>query len=187
MMLPIVAYGDPILKQEAEEIEEDYPNLQEFIDNMFETMYNSEGVGLAAPQVGKSIRLFIVDASKMDEAYEGLKRVFINPELVELKGEKWEYEEGCLSIPHIREKVKRPHSILINYLDENFEEQEEWFSDLAGRVVQHEYDHVEGVLFTDHLSALKRRMLKKKLDNIAKGEVDVNYKMRFPYKKKRVS
>ncbi len=187
MILPIVAYGDQILKQEAEEIEEDYPNLQELIDNMFETMYNSEGVGLAAPQVGKPIRLFIIDASKMDEAYQGLKRVFINPELVELRGKEWEYEEGCLSIPHIREKVKRPQSILINYLDENFKEQEEWFSDLAGRVVQHEYDHVEGILFTDHLASLKRRMLKKKLDNIAKGEVDVDYKMRFPYKKKRVS
>ncbi len=187
MILPILAYGDPILKQEAEEIEEDYTGLRELIDNMFETMYHSEGVGLAAPQVGEPIRLFIIDASKMDESLQGLKRIFINPELVELKGEEWEYEEGCLSIPYIREKVKRPDEILINYLDENFEEQEERFSGLAGRVVQHEYDHIEGILFTDHLSALKRRMLKKKLENISKGEVNVDYKMKFPVKKKRVS
>ena len=187
MILPILAYGDPVLKQEADEIEENYPHLQELIDNMFETMYNSEGVGLAAPQVGESIRLFIIDASKMDESLDGLKRVFINPEVVELNGKKWDYEEGCLSIPHIREKVRRPDEIMINYLDENFEEQEERFTGLAGRVVQHEYDHIEGVLFTDHLSHLKRRMLKKKLDAISRGDVDVNYKMRFPVKKKRVS
>ena len=187
MILPILAYGDPLLKKEAEEIEDDYPGLGELIDNMFETMYNSEGVGLAAPQIGKSIRLFIIDASKMDEEPEGLKRVFINPEVVELNGKNREYEEGCLSIPHIREKVRRPDEILINYLDENFEEQEERFSGLAGRVVQHEYDHIEGILFTDHLSSLKRRMLKRRMDAISRGEVEVNYRMRFPVKKKGVS
>lgn len=184
MILPIIAYGDPILKQEADEIEADYPNLNALIDNMFETMYDSEGVGLAAPQVGHSIRLFIIDASKMDESLQGLKRVFINPEVVELKGEEWEHEEGCLSIPHVREKVKRPDEILINYLDQNFKEQEERFTNLAGRVVQHEYDHIEGVLFTDRISALKRRMNKKKLDSISKGEVNVDYRMKFPTKKK---
>jgi len=187
MILPIVAYGDQILKQEAEEIEADFPQLQTLIDNMFETMYKSEGVGLAAPQIGQSIRVFIIDASKMDEELKGLKRIFINPEVVELSGEEWEYEEACLSIPFIREKISRPDAVLINYLDENFEEHEEWFTGLAGRIVQHEYDHIEGILFTDHLSALKRRMLKRKLADISKGEIDVEYRMKFPLRKKGVS
>jgi peptide deformylase len=187
MIYPILSYGNPVLKQEAEEIEADYEGLQTLIDDMFETMYASEGVGLAAPQIGKSIRLFVIDPANIDENLTDLKRVFINPEVIRLEGDEWDYEEGCLSLPDIREKICRPDQVLINYLDRNFEEQEEFFSGIAGRIVQHEYDHIEGVLFTDHLSPLKRRMLKKRLDAIKRGEVDVNYAMRFPGSKKRVS
>lgn len=186
MILPILSYGNPLLKQEAEEIDPDYPKLQQLIANMFETMYNAEGVGLAAPQIGHGIRLFVVDGSKMDESLEGFKRVFINPEIIEFNGQSWDYEEGCLSIPHVKASVNRPDQILINYLNENFEEQEEWLSGFSGRVVQHEYDHIDGILFTDHLSPLKKRMLKKKLDKVTKGDVDVGYRMKFPTKKRAV-
>ena len=187
MVLPIVAYGDPVLRKRGKDIDEDYPNLQELIDNMFETMEAAGGVGLAAPQIGQSIRLFIVDtegfAGEEDEDEETLrnfKRVFINPEIVEESGEEWAFNEGCLSIPEIREDVTRQKELTINYLDRNFEEQEETLDGLRARVVQHEYDHIEGILFTDHLGPLKKRMLKGKLSNISKGKISVNYKMKFP-------
>lgn len=198
MILPIVAYGDPVLKKEAEEIDENYEGLKELIDNMFETMYEANGVGLAAPQVGKSIRLFIVDASpfaedeeedgKPDEKAKGLedfKKVFINPIIEEETGNDWGFREGCLSIPNIREEVQRKEKIVITYFDENWEFHEEEYDGYAARVIQHEYDHVDGILFTDHLSPLKKRLLKKKLSNISKGDIDVDYRMRFPAQKKK--
>jgi peptide deformylase len=198
MIIPIVAYGDPVLKKEAEEIDKDYPNLDELIANMFETMYAAHGVGLAAPQIGKSIRLFIVDASPFAddgeddeepdpkaEGLENFKKVFINPIIEEETGEEWAFQEGCLSIPKIREDVYRKEQIKISYYDEQFEFHEEVYSGYAARVIQHEYDHIEGILFTDHLSPLKRKLLTKKLGKISKGEVDVDYKMKFPAAKKK--
>ncbi|HLT86158.1 MAG TPA: peptide deformylase [Sphingobacterium sp.] len=194
MKLPIVAYGDPILRKKAEEIDEDYPNLKELISDMFETMYAARGVGLAAPQIGLPIRLFVIDASPFaedDEEDEGdptlkdFKKVLINPIIIEEKGDKWGFSEGCLSIPDINEEVMRPSHVVINYLDEDFEEHEVELSGLAARVVQHEYDHIEGKLFIDKLSPLKKAMLKGKLDNISKGMVEVGYKMKFPNLKKK--
>jgi peptide deformylase len=196
MTLPIVAYGTPILKKMAEEIDEKYPGLEELIENMFETMYEASGVGLAAPQINKSIRLFIVDASPfaeveegeepdpMAEGLDGFKKVFINPIIEEEDGEEWAFAEGCLSIPKIREDVMRKPNITISYYDENWEFHEEQYSGYAARIIQHEYDHVEGVLFTDYLSPLKKRILKKKLVAISKGEIDVPYRMKFPQLKK---
>ncbi|MFA5574743.1 MAG: peptide deformylase [Brumimicrobium sp.] len=196
MILPVVAYGDPILKKEAIEIDENYEGLQELIENMFETMYNSRGVGLAAPQVGESIRLFIVDAAPFADEEDDepdprainckdFKKVFINPIIEEESGEKWAFEEGCLSIPTIREDVYRKEKITISYYDENWKFHEETYDGYPARIVQHEYDHIEGLLFTDHLSPLKRKLLSKKLSKISKGDVDVNYKMRFPAKKRK--
>lgn len=195
MILPIVAYGDPVLKREGAEIDENYPNLLKLIEDMFETMYAASGVGLAAPQIGKSIRLFIVDASpfaneddeEIDEKAVGLenfKKVFINPIIEEENGEDWAFQEGCLSIPGIREDVYRQEKINISYYDENFKFHEEEFTGYAARVIQHEYDHVDGILFTDHLPPLKKRLLTKKLKNISKGDVPVDYKMKFPLAKK---
>src|SRR5690606_32551515 len=194
MKLPIVAYGDPVLRKKAEDIDEDYPNLKQLIDDMLETMYAARGVGLAAPQVGLSIRLFVIDASPFaeddedgegDPALQDFKKVLINPIIIEEKGEKWGFSEGCLSIPDISEEVMRPSDVVINYLDEHFEEQEVELSGLAARIVQHEYDHIEGKLFVDKLGPLKKTMLKGKLDAISKGMVKVNYKMRFPQQKKK--
>jgi len=196
MILPIVAYGDPVLKKVGEEIDKDYPGLSELIDNMWETMYAASGVGLAAPQIGKSIRLFIVDASPFadeeeDEpdpkakGLENFKKVFINPIIEEETGENWAFQEGCLSIPKIREDVYRKEKITITYFDENFDFHEETYDGYAARVIQHEYDHIEGILFTDHLSPLKRKLLTKKLGNISKGEIDVDYRMKFPMHKRR--
>lgn len=185
MNLPIIAYGDPILKKEADEIEKDSPEIQQLIDDMFETMYNSEGVGLAAPQIGKSLRLFIVDASPFEEdnpELKDFKKVFINPIIVEEEGKEWSFNEGCLSIPGIREDVNRLPKITIEYYDRNWNLLEETFDGIAARIIQHEYDHIEGILFTDHLNPLKRRLLKTKLSNISKGNVKVNYKMKFPIK-----
>lgn len=193
MILPIVAYGDPVLKKEGQEIDKDYPELDKLIANMFETMYAAHGVGLAAPQIGKSIRLFVVDASPFAEdadeddrakGLEGFKKVFINPIIEEESGEEWAFQEGCLSIPKLREDVYRKENIVITYFDENWEFHEETYSGYAARVIQHEYDHVDGVLFTDHLSPLKKRMITKKLNNISKGEVDIDYRMKFPLQKK---
>jgi len=190
MKLPIVAYGDPVLKKKAEEIDEDYPALKTLIDNMFETMYAAQGVGLAAPQVGLPIRLFVVDATPFAEDEEdptlaNFKKVFINPIIVEESGDKWAFTEGCLSIPDVREDVLRHANVKINYLDENFLEQEIDLNGLAARVVQHEYDHIEGKLFTDKLSPLKKAMIKSRLDSISKGQVRVDYKMKFPLQKKK--
>ncbi len=194
MVLPIIAYGDPILKKEAVDIEQDYPNLDQLIENMFETMYEASGVGLAAPQIGKSIRLFIVDGSPFAEdededpraqGMEDFKKVFINPVIEEESGDEWGFNEGCLSIPKIREEVFRKEKILVTYYDQNWELKEERFEGYAARIIQHEYDHIEGILFTDHLSILKKRLLTKKLQNISKGIVDVDYRMKFPVKKKQ--
>ncbi|WP_242157654.1 peptide deformylase [Aestuariivivens sediminis] len=195
MILPIVAYGDPVLKKKASDISQDYPNLDVLLENMFETMYNAYGVGLAAPQIGLPIRLFLVDTSPFadDEvlsAEEALilknfKRVFINAKITEEVGEEWAFNEGCLSIPDVREDVLRPPKITIEYQDENFTSYTETFEGLIARVIQHEYDHIEGILFTDKLSGFKKRLLKSKLTNISKGKISVDYKMRFPNKKKK--
>jgi peptide deformylase len=181
MILPIVAYGDPVLRKKGAEVTEDQEGLKELIDNMWETMYESNGVGLAAPQIGKSLNLFVVDATPMEDPnYAEFKKIFINAEIIEEFGEKWEYEEGCLSIPHVRDNVKRYSDIVVRYMDENFVEYEEEFNGMPARVIQHEYDHIKGVLFVDHLSELRKRLLKNKLINISKGGVDVDYRMRFP-------
>ena len=197
MILPIVAYGDAVLKKEAEEIDQDYPELKQLISDMYETMYAAQGVGLAAPQIGKSIRLFIVDGSPFadDEeeeeepdpkaaGIENFKKVFINPVIEEEEGEEWGFHEGCLSIPKIREEVFRKEKVHISYYDEQFNFHEEVYEGYAARIIQHEYDHVDGILFTDHLSPLKRRLLTKRLQNISKGEIKVDYKMKFPATKK---
>ena len=192
MILPILAYGDPILKKECDEIEKNYPKLSNLISDMFETMYKAKGVGLAAPQIGKNIRLFIVDGSPFAEKEEGeeddplaegiedFKKVFINPIIEEEDGKEWPFQEGCLSIPKIRENVSRKPDILVTYYDEKWVLHEEKFSGYAARIIQHEYDHIEGVLFTDYLSPLKRKLLKKKLSNITNGLIEIEYKMSFP-------
>jgi peptide deformylase len=196
MILPIVAYGDPILKKECEEINKNYPDLQQLISDMFETMYKAKGVGLAAPQIGKNIRLFIVDGSPfaededeeddpMAEGIENFKKVFINPIIEEEDGKEWPFQEGCLSIPKIRENVSRKPEITVSYYDENWELKEESYSGYAARIFQHEYDHIEGILFTDYLSPLKRKLIQKKLNNITNGEIEIEYKMRFPKKVKK--
>ena len=185
MILPIVAYGDPVLRKVGAEITKDYPGLEKLIEDMYETMVKAKGVGLAAPQVGKSIKLFVIDSTRMydeDEKNEGLKEVFINPTMIEETGDDWPYEEGCLSIPSIREDVYRQDTIKIHYYDRNFKLQKKSFNGLTARVIQHEYDHVIGKLFIDHIKPLKKSLLKGKLDKISKGIVDVEYKMKFPKK-----
>ena len=189
MILPIVAIGDPVLKRVADKIDKDHEGLSDLIENMFETMYKANGVGLAAPQVGKSIRLFIVDAAPFAEDGEegteklkNFKKVFINAKIVDETGEEWGFNEGCLSIPGIREEVFRNEKIKIHYYDEKFKEHTESFDGYAARIIQHEYDHIEGILFTDLISPLRKRMLKRKIEEITKGEVDVAYKMKFPKK-----
>ena len=192
MILPILSYGSSVLKKTAKEITSDYPNLSELIANMWETMYAANGVGLAAPQIGLSIRIFVIDASPfVDEENMGIeeieilntfKKVFINPKIISEEGKLWDFNEGCLSIPEVREDVSRKEEILINFFDENFELQKLKLNGLAARVVQHEYDHVEGVLFTDHLSSLKKRLIKNRLTLISKGDISVDYKMSFPKK-----
>lgn len=194
MVLPIVAYGDPVLRKKAKEIPEDYPKLKELIDNMWETMYGAYGVGLAAPQVGLPIRLFMIDTSPFAEdedlseeerkELQELKKVFINPVILEEKGDEWAFSEGCLSIPDIREDVFRKPEITIEYYDEDFNKHTEDYTGLAARVIQHEYDHIEGILFTDKLSSLKKRLIKGKLASISKGKINVDYRMRFPELKK---
>lgn len=190
MILPVVAYGDPVLKKEAEDITKDYEGLPQLIEDMFETMYEANGVGLAAPQIGKSIRLFVIDASPFAEDEEeeeaevlkDFKKVFINAEILEEDGEEWGFNEGCLSIPGIREEVFRNETLTIEYYDENFKKHKETYSGLAARIIQHEYDHIDGILFVEHISPLRKRLIKRKLEEISKGEVDVAYKMRFPKK-----
>ncbi len=195
MILPIVSYGSSVLKKTAKEITSDYPNLSELIANMWETMYAANGVGLAAPQIGLSIRVFVIDASpfvdeenmsvKEIETINTFKKVFINPNIISEQGNLWDFNEGCLSIPDIREDVSRKEEILINFFDENFEPQKLKLNGLAARVVQHEFDHIEGVLFTDHLSSLKKRLIKNKLSLISKGDITVDYKMSFPKKSRK--
>ena len=193
MILPILAYGSPVLKKIATDITPKYPNLKELISNMWETMYAAKGVGLAAPQIGLSIRLFVIDATpffddeNMDDfelnSIKNFKKVFINPKITRQNGSLWEYNEGCLSIPEIREDVSRRSKIIIEYFDENFQFHRLELSGLAARVVQHEYDHIEGILFTDHISSLKKRLIKGKLNNISSGSIKVDYEMKFNNKK----
>jgi len=186
MKLPIVAYGDPVLKKVCVNIDETYPDLQQLISNMFETMNNANGVGLAAPQIGLPIRLFIVDTkADEEEGEEVFKKVFINAQILEESGEPWAFNEGCLSIPEVREDVMRKPNILISYYDENWKPHKEKVSGFAARVIQHEYDHIEGKLFTDRLSLLRKQLLKGKLDAISKGNVHTDYKMRYPKQNRR--
>ena len=190
MILPIVAYGDPVLKKKAKEIDKDYPNLSELIDNMYETMYGAFGVGLAAPQIGLSVRIFLVDtepfaeddnlSEEEQEQLKTFKKTFINAKILEEDGDEWAFNEGCLSIPDVREDVFRQPKIKIQYQDENFETHVEEYEGLIARVIQHEYDHIEGTLFTDKLSSFKKRLIKGKLTNISKGKIKIDYKMRFP-------
>jgi peptide deformylase len=195
MILPIVAYGDPVLRQKAKEISEDHPKLNEILENMFETMYGARGIGLAAPQVGLPIRLFIVDATPFEddddlteeerEFVSTFKKVFINAKIVEEEGDEWAFNEGCLSIPDINEDVFRKPQITIEYQDENFKKHKDTFDGIVARIIQHEYDHIEGILFTDKLSPLKKRLIKGRLTNISKGKIDVGYRMKFPMAKKK--
>ncbi|MBC8397565.1 peptide deformylase [Flavobacteriaceae bacterium] len=189
MILPIIAYGHPVLKRKAEVINKDYPKLKELIENMFETMYNASGVGIAAPQIGLSIRLFIVDTNPFAEddslsdndrnQLKSFKKIFINPIIIDEKGDEWSFEEGCLSIPNIREGVLRQKQITIQYHDENFNKHTDSFDGLLARVIQHEYDHIEGVLFTDKLSSFKKQLLKKKLLKISSGKLSFDYEMKY--------
>ncbi len=191
MILPIVAYGTPILRVICKDITPDYPNLSQLIEDMWETMYSSNGVGLAAPQVNRDIRLFVVDSTQIFNNLEeeekgkypdgpGIKQVFINAHVKELDGEEWAYNEGCLSIPKVREDVFRNEEVTLVYLDENFEPNKTTFNGITARVILHEYDHIEGKLFIDYLKPLKRKLLKGKLDDISKGKISVDYKMAFP-------
>ena len=194
MIRPIVAYGATVLKKKSENISEEYPNLSKLIEDMWETMYASKGVGLAAPQIGLSVRIFVIDTKpfasddELDSAeaktLEFFKKVFINPQIIKEEGDSWSFNEGCLSIPEVREDVNRKEKITIQYRDEKFKLHTEILDGLAARVVQHEYDHIEGILFTDHLSSLKRRLIKNKLSIISKGLIKVDYSMKFPNKSK---
>ncbi len=188
MIYPILAYGHPTLNKIAKDIDKDYPGLKQLIDDMFETMYAAHGVGLAAPQINISIRLVVMDASAFGEDYPdgaGFRKVFINPHIIEKTGEKWSFEEGCLSVPGIHENVMREETITVEYDDENFEHHLETFGGVCARVMQHEFDHLDGKLFVDRLGSLRRTMIKKKLENISKGLVSADYKMIFPLEKKK--
>jgi len=186
MAYSIVAYGDPVLRTETEEINKKGSiDVRQLSEEMFETMRNASGVGLAAPQIGKSIRLFIVDTSPMeDKKYPDFKKTFINPEILEESGEEWDFEEGCLSIPGIREDITRYEKLTIRYFDEHWTEHIDEFDGMAARIIQHEFDHLEGILFTDYLNGFKKRLLKGKLNSISRGDIKVDYSMRFPKKKK---
>lgn len=190
MILPIVAYGAPVLRTVCKDIDPDYPGLSKLIEDMWETMYESNGVGLAAPQINRPIRLFVVDSTQIFEGMdekdkaeyegdEGIKQVFINAQVKELSGDEWSYEEGCLSIPKLRADVVREEEVTIEYLDENFQPHTKLFNGITARVILHEYDHIEGKLFIDHLKPLKRKLLKGKLDDISKGKIKVDYRMVF--------
>ena len=184
MILPIVAFGSPILRKMCSDISPDYPEFDTILANMWETMYEANGVGLAAPQVNKRIRLFLIDTTPFfddeDEINEVIvKQAFINARIIEESGEDWVFNEGCLSIPDLREDVIRKSTITIEYMDENFEKHTATYDGLTARVIQHEYDHINGILFTDKLTALRKRMIKGKLMDISKGKVNANYKMRF--------
>mgnify|MGYP003604314749 CR=1 FL=1 len=195
MILPIVGYGDPVLRKLADDISADYPNLQELITNMYDTMYNAYGVGLAAPQIGLAIRLFVIDTEPFSDSEDlskeeqdqlkGYKQTFINAKMLVEEGEEWSFNEGCLSIPDVREDVYRNEKITIEYFDENFNKKTESFDGLIARVIQHEYDHIEGILFTDKISSLKKTLIKKKLQNIMDGKARPDYRMKFINKKGR--
>jgi len=186
MLLPVYAYGQPVLKKVSVHIDPEYPDLQELIANMWDTMYHADGVGIAAPQVGHGIRLFVIDTEQVDRK-EGMesptdtpfKQVFINAEMLEETSKPWTYEEGCLSIPDIRGDVERPEGIRIRWQDENFQEHEAAFTGINARVIQHEYDHIEGVLFTERLKPLKKRLIQRRMEAIREGRVKTDYKMRF--------
>lgn len=191
MILPIVAYGAPILRKAATNILKDYPDLEKLLADMWETMYYSNGVGLAAPQINKDVRIFVIDSSQVFKNQDenqtihypddpGIKQVFINAHVKNLNGEDWCYNEGCLSIPKIREDIFRPHEITLEYLDEHMQSHTDTFTGVTGRIIQHEYDHIEGRLFIDYLKPLKKKMLKGKLTDITKGKIKVDYKMLFP-------
>ncbi len=195
MILPIVAYGHPILRKKAQDIKEDFPDLSKLLEDMWETMYASNGVGLAAPQINKNIRVFVIDSSqvfanldekdKKEEIYPddpGIKQTFINAHIVEEHGEDWSYNEGCLSIPKIREDINRAEEVTIEFQDKNFKKHLQTYNGITARIILHEYDHIDGKLFIDHISLLKRKLLKRKLDDISKGSVKVDYKMLFPKK-----
>jgi peptide deformylase len=190
MVLPIVAYGNPVLRKMGRDITLDYPELNKLISDMWETLYNSRGVGLAAPQVNRDIRLFLIDSVQIIENFEedekedfpgdeGYKGVFINARINELAGDEWPYNEGCLSIPKIREDILRKERVTLTFLDENFKEQTQTFNGVTARVILHEYDHIDGKLFIDYLKPLKKSLLKRKLDDISKGKISVDYKMSF--------
>jgi peptide deformylase len=183
MLLPIYAYGQPVLKKVADDITPQYPNLEKLIADMWDTMYDAHGVGLAAPQIGHSIRLFVIDTIQLEKEdnpdFKGFKRVFINAQKVEESGSKWSYEEGCLSVPNIRAEVNRPPKMSIRFLNERFEEETLHLDGVNARVVQHEYDHIEGVLFTDHMSPVKRTLIRHKLEKIRIGKIKTEYKMKF--------
>ncbi len=183
MTYPVYVYGSPVLRKVAGPVEEDMNGLSRLIEDMFETMYKSDGVGLAAPQVGISKRIFVIDASPMAEEnpeLEGFKKAFINPVILYREGDEWPFNEGCLSIPNIREDVNRPSDIEIEYYDENFKFYREKFDGIKARIIQHEYDHLEGILFVDRINPLKKRILRGKLNAISKGKVDISYKIKFP-------
>lgn len=190
MILPIVAYGSPVLRKLCGDITPDYPGLDKLIEDMWETMYNSNGVGLAAPQINRDIRLFVMDSAQIFENQEedekgeypdepGYKGVFINAHIVNLEGKEWSYNEGCLSIPKIREDINRPETVTLDFVDENFKAQRKTFNGLTARIILHEYDHIDGKLFIDYLKPLKRTLLKRKLDDISKGKIKVDYRMLF--------
>lgn len=186
MIYPILAYGDNILRKEAKDFHRDSEDLTALVENMFETMYSANGVGLAAPQIGLSHRIFIIDSTQMgdeEDQAKGVKRAFINPEILDEYGNEWAFEEGCLSIPDVHADILRPEKLTIRYFDEQWNEHEEEFDELTARVIQHEYDHLDGVLFTDYIKGLKKQMLRSKLVNISKGNIDVKYRMKFPQKK----
>ncbi len=183
MIYPVTVFGDPVLRKKAEPITEDFSDLKGFIQNMFETMYNSDGVGLAAPQVGQAIRIFVLDTTAVDEDEPaGIAKAFINPEIIEKSGDEWIMNEGCLSLPEIREDVMRPETVKIKFLDENMNEHIEEYSGFTSRVIQHEYDHLEGIMFVDYLNPLKKRILKSKLTAISKGKVIPKYRIKVPGK-----
>jgi peptide deformylase len=188
MILPIIAYGHPNLRKVSVDITPDYPELQTLIDEMFETMEDSSGVGLAAPQVNKQIRLFVIDATPYEDENpecKSLKKVFINARIIEEIGEEWAFSEGCLSIPEIHEDVMRKSDVHITWLDENFTSHDEWFSGMAARIIQHEYDHLDGILFVDKINSLRRILLKRRLEDITKGNITPKYKMIFPAGKRK--
>lgn len=187
MILPVVAYGHPVLKKVAGDVTPDYPELKQFVADLWETMYKTDGVGLAAPQVNRSVRIFVIDASAFAEKYpetDNFRKTFINPYIYKEEGEEWSFNEGCLSFPGLREDIMRKPVVYIRYVDEDFVQHDERYEGVIARIIQHEYDHIEGVVFVDRISTLKKMLIKGKLNDISKGNVDVDYKMTFPAIKK---